>query len=148
VSIKYLPRTPRLPNSIEDSGSFVKALYNILLETSTTVNAILDSFLAAGWTAPPLHNNWVNYGDPYAPAGYMLDASGFVHFKGAVKDGTAGMIFVLPAGYRPVHHAVMTGMSASYTACRVDVATDGTVTAHGYNNAFVSLDGINFKAAT
>lgn len=148
MSIKYLPRTPRLPTSIGDGAGFVKALYNTLLEISTAVNAILDSLQAAGWTVPILLNGWVNYGDSYAIAGYTLDASGFVHLKGAVKDGTAGVIFVLPAGYRPVNHTVATGMSASYAACRVDVATDGTVTAYGYDNSFLSLDGITFKAAT
>lgn len=148
MSIKYLPRTPRLPTSMEDGGSFVKALYNILLETSTTVNAILDSLQAAGWVVPLLLNDWVNYGDPYATAGYTLDASGFVHLKGVVKDGVAGTVFVLPAGFRPARHTVATGMSASNAACRIDVATDGTVTAFGYNNALVSIDGITFKAAT
>lgn len=147
MSIKYLPRTPRLPTSMEDGAGFIKALYNTILETGAAVNAILDSLQAARWAAPAMLNGWTNYGDPYAPGGYTLDASGFVRLRGVVKGG-AGTLFVLPAGYRPANHAITTGMSASYAACRVDVATDGSVTAYGHNNALVSLDGITFKAAT
>ena len=35
------------------------------------------------------------------PAGFYKDAFGIVHLEGFVKKGSSGIIFTLPAGYRP-----------------------------------------------
>lgn len=149
MSIKYLPRTPRLPTSIEDGAGFVKALYNTLLETGAAVNAILDGLQAVGWAAPTLINSWEHYGGPYSQPGYLKDASGFVHLRGVVKSGAAAPIFYLPTGFRPEYYSSFAGMSTGDIACRIDVSSDGTVLwTGGGGNGFISIDGISFKAAT
>lgn len=147
MSIKPLSKTPRLVRSLADEGSFIKALYNALAEVNSTVNAILANLQANAWTAAALLGSWTNYDSDYAPAGYMLDAQGFVHLRGAVKSGS-GVIFTLPSDFRPAYTVSSAGMGASNAPCLVTVAANGNVTVGGGDGSFVSLDGISFKAAT
>lgn len=52
------------------------------------------------WVAPTLTNGWANFGDVRATAGYCRKG-GVVYLKGMVKDGATGVMFNLPAGFRP-----------------------------------------------
>ncbi len=144
MRIKPLPRTPRIPNEVDDAGAFIKALHNIFVDISATVNAMLDDLQEDDWVALTPLNSWNGYGAGYAPAGCIMDAGGFVHLRGAVKGGS-GAICTLPTNYRPAFTVAAIGMSDA--PCKVSIATDGSVTTTG-NNTFVSLDGIIFKAAT
>jgi hypothetical protein len=106
------------------------------------------------WIAPTLVNSWVNFGTSFAEAGYYIDALTRVHFRGLVKDGTVTpgtVLFTLPAGYRPLDSLLFTTFTfdgaATQTACRVDVHSDGTVTAGaGVESGYLSLNGISFLA--
>lgn len=95
--------------------------------------------------APTLLNNWVNYGDTYAPARYYKDKESVVHFSGLVKNGTNSLLFQLGPSYRPSGDRIFTVVSGNGFA-RIDVKATGDVLLMGtYNNAFVSLDGISFR---
>jgi hypothetical protein len=104
-------------------------------------------------------NRWVNWKDSaeeYAPAGYFRDSLGVVHLRGVVQDGIVGwgtgVIFTLPAGYRPEYRSVHTVMSSPGEFGQLEVATNGDVVAafpdpfpEGKIRAF-SLDGVTFRA--
>jgi len=100
------------------------------------------------WIAPTLLNSWVNFGSGFNDAGYMKDSLGFVHLRGLVKDGvlSSNDIFILPASYRPANQAINITISNNLIG-RVDIATDGGIQAVSGDNAWVTLDGITFKAA-
>jgi hypothetical protein len=108
------------------------------------------------WIAPTLQNSWVNYGSPFAVAGYMKDVTGRVHLKGLVKDGTISYpapIFTLPVGFRPAAHLhfAVSGSDAAESGDRfnnVVVLSTGEVAAAGPEStgAFVSLSNIHFLA--
>ena len=97
------------------------------------------------WTVPTMSNNWVRYDETYSDVGYVKDSNGFVHLRGMIKSGTSGAIFQLPTGYRPIERVLHVSISNGALA-RVDVRTDGIVEAVQYNNTWLSLEGITFRA--
>lgn len=105
------------------------------------------------WIAPTLLNSWVNYGisSVLQVAGYMKDSMGFVHLRGAIKNGTttAGTtLFTLPAGYRPLGPEIFvtaTGIvPETFLALVID--DSGNVKLEtAANSALISLSGITFS---
>ena len=76
-----------------------------------------------------------------------------MHIKGLIRFGTmgdnttTGVIFVLPAGYRPAKRCIVMTLGGDNGAARTDVYPTGEITAsYGGSNAFRSLDGITFRA--
>lgn len=103
-------------------------------------------FLVQGWQTPSFVNSWVNFGGGYNDAGYFKDPFGIVHLRGLIKLGTVGQnAFVLPAGYRPAARELF-NVQSNGALGRVDVLADGSVFISSGNNAWVSLDGLTFKA--
>lgn len=93
-------------------------------------------------------NGWVDYGGgTFGTAPYYKDTYGIVRFRGAIKSGVVPNIaFTLPAGFRP--------SSLSYFPCVsnnlfgfLSVTAGGGVTVQAGSNAYVSLDGMSFRAA-
>lgn len=113
------------------------------------VNADIDG---TAWVAPTLGSSWVSFdgGATFAVPSYCLKA-GEVILKGAMKSGTTGTVFTLPAGMRPLKMTsfLVVGDGGSQTA-QVRIAANGAVTVPffgtGSANTFVSLDGIRFLA--
>lgn len=95
--------------------------------------------------APAYANAWVNFGGAYRNGGYWRDAAGVIHLTGVIKNGVAGLMFTLPAGFRPSATLIFPIVSNAVFGY-LEVAAAGTVTAILYNNTFVALDGISFKA--
>lgn len=100
------------------------------------------------WITPTLLNDWVyyDYGPEYDNAGYYKDSMGIVHLRGLIKSGTSGDMFVLPVGYRPLMRKIFPQICGNNTLARVDVSANGTVSGQVSNNAWVSLEGITFRA--
>lgn len=106
------------------------------------------------WISPTLINGWVNrnIGDD-APAGYLKDHQGFVHFRGIVLNGTAGAnnIFYLPEGCRPSRRLQFINLSANASAGLITSYITIEVSGAVYFNAgavthWLSLDNISFQA--
>jgi hypothetical protein len=99
------------------------------------------------WTNASLDNGWNNWGDVYAPAGYMKDSLGFVHLRGLVRSGAPKVpIFTLPLGSRPQFRYLHCISSSGDPQGRVDITANGEVLHLGGSNGWVSLDGIIFRA--
>lgn len=97
--------------------------------------------------APTLINAWANFGGTRNPAGYYKDPFGVVHLRGLIASGTIGLTaFTLPAGYRPTNNELMIALSNGAVGA-VDINSNGNVTPSLGNNAYVSLDGLTFRAA-
>jgi len=114
------------------------------LKTKTDYLTAPDS----DWVNFTYTGTWVDYGGGYNPGSYRKDALGYVHLRGLVKSGTDGTsITTLPTGYRPEYRHLFV-VESNDLAGRLDVLTDGTVIpqAATTNPAWVSLDGITFKA--
>lgn len=83
------------------------------------------------WIAPTLLNGWENFGGLYAPAGYMKDSQGFVHFRGLIRNGAVGQaMFVLPEGYRPKSDSIIGVIShnnTTYVPSAIKVTSTGQV---------------------
>jgi hypothetical protein len=122
------------------------------------LQTIQEGMSTPTWTAPTLLNSWVNYGSS-SDAGYYKDSLGRVNLRGFIKDGTVdntnGVIFTLPAGYRPGTDLIFSalGSNAAESAAeiaRIDVRANGNVMAIPINTfvtgAYCSLSGISFLA--
>jgi hypothetical protein len=105
---------------------------------------------------PAYQNGWGTY--PLArDAGFYKDPFGIVHIDGAISGGTisAGFpptntVFTLPAGYRPANFVYFapssTGGSFNPVVAGAGIQSDGQLFIYAGNNAFVSLDGMTFRA--
>lgn len=105
----------------------------------------MESVPDAGWFEYPMQNGWVWYGPEYDKFGFMKDSAGFVHLKGLVRSGTSSVVYQLPAGYRPLARRIFPCVSNQAFA-RCDVESNGVISFQNYNNGWVSLEGISFKA--
>jgi hypothetical protein len=67
--------------------------------------------------------------------------------RGTVKLGAAipGVIFTLPAGYRPQYNEIFPAASNNAYG-QVSVSTAGDVTASVGSTAWITLNGISFRA--
>lgn len=129
-----LSQSKRLAARIADLESQVERL--------NPVKPRIERFIA-----PTLLGTWVNYGGGFNDAGYYKDPLGIIHLRGLVKSGTVpSSIFTLPAGYRPTAEEIFS-VVANDAFGRVDVDASGNVVCKVGNNAFISLDGITFRAA-
>jgi hypothetical protein len=100
------------------------------------------------WIAPTLLNSWVNYGTPYATAGYFKDSLGIVHLQGLIKSGTISNslpAFNLPIGYRPFETHIFAGSAAdAFAEIRVD--SEGQVFITVGSTTWVTLSNVIFRA--
>ena len=124
---------------------------NILTGTSTVKalseakgKELSDKHNNESWSTPTFLNGWVNYGGGFQTAGYYKHDNR-VYLTGLVKSGTIGEnIFVLPTGYRPTGTQLyVVNSNGSFGTVYVDGV--GNVIPQIGNNAWVSLDGINFR---
>ena len=93
---------------------------------------------------PTLLNSWVNFGGGYSTAAYSKDGDGIVYLRGVVKDG-AGTIYTLPAGFRPAT-TFIAGTVSNALFGAFAVSTAGNISMTTGSNAWISMDGISFKA--
>jgi hypothetical protein len=102
---------------------------------------------------------------PFGDLSFAKDAAGIVHLTGLACRASGGtcidgtliggtlVVFTLPAGLRPAHEQVFTGVSfgqSTYRYQRVDVEPNGQVAVIAPPNAgkqWMSFDGMSFPAA-
>lgn len=122
-------------------ADFTQAPFKLGLDGSLTASNATSGNTV---TVPTLQNSWVDYGSVYAGLSYYKTLDNVVVLQGSVKSGTGGLIFTLPAGYRPSAQRVFPIVSNNAFG-RIDIGSDGNVVANVYNNASVALDGIVFR---
>lgn len=85
--------------------------------------------------APAFTNAWVNFGAPYANAGFRKDAAGLVYLRGAVKTGGVNAaMFTLPATFRPsAEQRYAISSNAAYAELAIDAAGVVKMPAGGSN---------------
>lgn len=106
------------------------------------------------YKAPSYLNGWTDFagGGGYEVTGYKKEG-GKVYLQGlaaggTINTGTTGNIFILPQGFRP-RARLLFGTTANDLYARCEILTDGSVRAHtASSNAWFSLNGIFFDAAT
>jgi hypothetical protein len=116
------------------------------------------------WRVVAFHPNgrWQPHGDTYAPPSFYKDVTGTVHLRGVVTSGGnqaglcfkselitgAGVLFVLPPGFRPSHQADFQTMVAGDPG-QVSVFPSGVVcrSQDVMEGESASFDGITFRAA-
>lgn len=145
IYIEYLPSIGN-PQFDMAARRIVDLLRTYLSEHDTSLSTLEADPTWADVSS--FSNSWVN--STGVTTSYTKDVLGFVHLKGALKDGTIGSTaFTLPAGFRP---AVLSFFNAVVVEGGVqalgyvEIQTDGDLVPYGGND-FVGLDGITFLAA-
>jgi len=104
------------------------------------------------WIDMVLDNNWVHHGATQSTPSYFKDSNGFVHLRGAVKNGDAAtdVITNMPDGFRPIldtHRIILdtSGTSVSQTAL-LKIEDDGDLSAISGSTTGLFLDGVSYYA--
>jgi hypothetical protein len=100
------------------------------------------------FTALALVNGWVPTPFATGPAG-VEELSGIVRFKGAISNGTSGLVTTLPAAFRPSTDVYVPVDLCSAKKGRLYIQPSGTVTvlaesAFADAQCFTSLEGASF----
>lgn len=103
------------------------------------------------WRNITLNSPWANYGSGYQIAQYAKDAQGFVHLRGLVRGGAINSaICTLPVGYRPPANEILAANTSegngNIPVMRLNIFTDGRITAAANFFNWVSLSGVYFHA--
>ena len=114
---------------------------------------VLGGVLSIGreyaWTAVTFEAAWVNTnGAPYAPAGYCIDANGFVRLRGRVNRTTAGstIMFYLPPTVRPAYDMFFsTGVGTGVGTILVSSSTGAVSLNAGTVTDAVDLTPVQFN---
>jgi Collagen triple helix repeat (20 copies) len=100
---------------------------------------------------PAFGTNWANLSPGFEGAGFYKDPWGIVHLVGdfGAAAGRSGLMFTLPAGYRPGFAerfmVYANGDTGPYGTMRVD--TNGTVNCFSCGTGQVVINGITFRAS-
>lgn len=102
------------------------------------------------WHDVSFENSWVNFGGSETDVAYRKDASGVVHLRGMMKNGTIGLTaFTLPPLFRPAANESFITYSTA-AAARLEILPDGSVvpgpTAPTGGATSFSLGGVTFAA--
>jgi hypothetical protein len=158
------------PGVIYGAGGGSAVNHNIAAQSVTSKDLQDHTVSATDVVRPPWHevgqpgqpaflNGWTNDVAPNETAGFVMDASGFVHLKGYVCGGDCSFpssldadsaIFQLPPAFRPSHYQHDIGSSFDNSGNPVPVpiliSPDGFVYARkGANPIDVGIDGITFR---
>lgn len=137
------PSAPSVP-----TGGQKLAEISVAARATTIVAAnIADrrkTLTGEAWITPTLGNGWTQF-NAYTLVGYMKDALGFVHLRGAIKDGTLSTtVFTLPGGYRPASSIGFATNSA--TTSSITISGAGALSPSAGSTTCIYLDGITFRA--
>lgn len=114
---------------------------------------VLGGILSIGreyaWTDVTFETAWSNtFGAPYAPAGYCIDATGFVHLRGQVVRSVGGsaIMFYLPPTVRPAYDMFFsTGVGTGVGTILVSSSTGAVSLYAGAVTDAVDLTSVQFN---
>jgi hypothetical protein len=127
---------------VAKAGDTMTGLLTLSGDPTTALQAATKQYVDPGaWQALSMSANWGAYGAPNPNPQYRITPSGEVILRGVIKK-TGNFTYpqelfaTLPVGARPVSTTIFTAMAASglsggssNTPVRVDIGSDGTMTA-------------------
>lgn len=102
---------------------------------------------SSAWIPLTFSGSWTNnYGEPYAQAGFQVDATGTLRLRGMVNNGAtgAGQIAQLPPGFEPLYSARHQVFDNGVAAI-VLISTTGAISLVAGTGTEVDLNSISFK---
>jgi hypothetical protein len=109
---------------------------------------------SAGFSALTLQNGWTPYFSNQLALFGTLPLGGAVRFRGSIANGTTGLAFTLPVGFRPSTDVYVPVDLCNATNGRLYIQPNGNVTVQAENGTFsnaqcfTSLDGAWFVPST
>lgn len=101
-------------------------------------------YVDGSWTTAALKTGWVNYGAPWGTVAGYRKVGPLVVIRGLVGSGTVGqgtgVIFTLPAGYRPSPDNLIFSVVGTNAFARLDIQTNGDVVANTGSNSYFSIN--------
>ena len=132
--------------SAADVATHASSADNATTAQTLVAPASVHQVGAAG--QPASQNLWVNHGfSTDEPAGFYKDQEGIVHLQGPVVNGTPGIIFQLPPGYRPDSGKVLRVPAAACDCLKPEADPQGGSVFEIVLNATVTIEGSGFGAS-
>jgi hypothetical protein len=130
-----------------------KLIYNtVISKLKATYNESWKEIGAA--LQPTFQNGWASADDGlFHKPGFMKDLTGRVSLRGRVSGAaaTGGVIFTLPAGYRPSKRMIFLIAFTNYDPYYLSINNSGEVFIEGFDGSdptlVFQLDGFNFFPA-
>jgi hypothetical protein len=143
MSMVYIGGTASYRHTVEDDVNSINFDEPFIPEWTQPVPFITIG--ASG--APDFENSWAARHDGHRAPSFFRDSDGFVVLQGGIAGGSVGKsAFTLPPSYRPEARLEFTAPSDGGIGL-VTVDARGEVTPVSPSSiAYVSLDGIRFKA--
>lgn len=100
------------------------------------------------WIQPSLLHSWVSYSTDYNIS-YKKIGGNIVVVRGTIKNGTSGIVFVLPLNYRPKYNVDLPGICAySSKSTRIFInSANGNFSIERYSTGWTGI-GCMFHATT
>jgi len=127
-------------------GNSIKNTTGVPIYWDAVVGQVVDDLTLKGYTDFTLLSSWLNYGAPYANAGFNITGK-TVRLQGSIKTGTmvAGTpIALLPVGYRPPSSRYFTVNNNGILGTILINSAGNVLIGYVPNNVLLSLDGIAF----
>lgn len=112
---------------------------------SALASYVISKIATPSPIAPTLQGAWVSFGSGYAPARYYRGVGQRVTIEGLIKSGADGLIFNLPAGYRPSADLLFLSYKNGGSVA-ISVKANGDVSLTNSSPDFSSLSGVSFYA--
>lgn len=99
------------------------------------------------WTTLTLQNGWTSYGNGFSPLQSTVDASGRVHTRGVIKQGTytAGTVIApLPAGSTTSEYYFMPARGDNFNSIGIDAS--GNIISRGTSSTYLSTQAMFYPS--
>jgi len=114
-------KVDQIQNTSGTTGLTIDGSGDVTFSGANTVTPV-DS----GWITPTLNSPYSNYGGPYGPVKYRK-VGVIVNIQGLISNASQGVVFTLPAGFRPDRQVVFFPVVANGGDARFDVRQNGDV---------------------
>ena len=109
--------------------------------TAPATNILSDS----GWITATLNSGYTSYSSPYGPVAYRKIGN-IVNIQGITNECPTGVVFTLPAGYRPEQQIIIASQMNNALG-RLDIRRNGEVYISGGANTGWFSCAITFMVA-
>lgn len=138
------------PDSVSGKQVAEKTLGTVPRAAQADRAAVADRTTLAAVVPLAPGTGWQSGDSGFAPAGYRIDSSGFVHLSGTLlrTSGSSGLMTTLPAAARPSTTIDAPVLTFAGEPGGITIEPNGEVQLFGGNPGYVSLEGVVYLPAS
>ena len=114
-------KVDQIQNAAGTAGLSIDSSGDVTFSGSNTVTPV-DS----GWITPTLNSPYTHYSTPFGPIKYRK-VGVIVNIQGIITNASQGVVFTLPAGFRPERQLIFFPAVDNGGNARLDIRQNGEV---------------------